>query len=534
MGRLFRLTVVGVVACVGLAVPRSAGATSGTKITSAPPTVSGFVASPATLGPAGGVVTLSATVTNATTCAFTATKTAAGLTAGACTTGSVSDTVTLPPNTGTHAVTDKFRLTVTGAKTVKSAPIPVTVAAAGPPAPLSGATAIAGGSYHTCAVRTGGTVQCWGLNQYGQLGNGSTNSSYAYVSYVPVTVTGLAGVTALAAGLEHTCALLSGGTVQCWGYNDYGQLGDGTTTSSYPYGATVPVRVPGLTGVTAIAAGGDHTCALRSGGTVQCWGNNTNGELGIGPGPGPQICTVPGVATYACSTTPVNVSGLTGVTAISAGLEHTCALLSGGTVQCWGDSSHGALGSSAANYYTPVAVGGAGCGCGTLTGVTAVTAGGFHTCAVRTGATVDCWGDNRYGELGTGVVSPVGPYGTTTPTPVVGLGGGALTGVAAISLGTYHTCAVLTGGTVDCWGANGYGQAGTGSHGISSVHPTAVIGLQGVGTLGGVASIVAGYGHTCAVLTAGTVDCWGYNRVGELGNGAHQSANPTPTPVRGS
>ena len=507
MGRLFRLTVVGVVACVGLAVPRSAGATSGTKITSAPPTVSGFVASPATLGPAGGVVTLSATVTNATTCAFTATKTAAGLTAGACTTGSVSDTVTLPPNTGTHAVTDKFRLTVTGAKTVKSAPIPVTVAAAGPPAPLSVATAIAAGTSHTCAVLTGGTVGCWGYNYYGELGNGTTNTAAPFGVSTPTLAVGpggvgtLTGATALAAGGDHTCALLSGGTVTCWGDT----------------GSTVPVSVTGLTGVTALAAGGDHTCALLADTTVQCWGGNWDGQLGNG--------------TTTGSTVPVSVTGLTGVTALAAGDQHTCALLADTTVQCWGWNNYGQLGNgtytgpdTCANgspcATTPTPVVGPG-GIGTLTGVTAIAAGQLHTCAVLTGGTVDCWGANGYGQLGNGGTNFFTTTGTT-PTPVVGPGGtGTLTGATALAAGFHHTCALLVSGTVDCWGSNLYGLLGSGSQVGVFPWPIGVHGTHRVpGMLTGVTAIAAGQSHTCAVLTGGTVDCWGTNAYGQLGNGA--------------
>ena len=156
---------------------------------------------------------------------------------------------------------------------------------------LTGATAIAAGQYHTCALITGGTVQCWGHNAHGELGTGTNNDSN-----VPVTVTGLTGATAIAAGQDHTCALISGGTVQCWGHNHYGQLGNGNINNSPPYGSYVPVNVFGLTGVTAITAGADHTCALLSGGTVQCWGYNLYGQLGNGS-PYPAIV-------------PVSVSGL--------------------------------------------------------------------------------------------------------------------------------------------------------------------------------------------------------------------------------
>jgi len=190
-------------------------------------------------------------------------------------------------------------------------------------------TAIAAGGGHTCALLSGGTVQCWGYGDGGQLGNGA--SGIFSFSSVPVSVTDLTEVTAIAAGTGDTCALITGGTVQCWGWNTWGELGDGT-----PNNSNVPVSVSGLTGVTGIAPGGGHTCALISGGTVQCWGYNYYGELGNGTS-----TNSPPYGSYV----PVGVVSLTGVTAITAGQDHTCALLSGGTVQCWGRNLHGELGN---------------------------------------------------------------------------------------------------------------------------------------------------------------------------------------------
>jgi len=170
----------------------------------------------------------------------------------------------------------------------------------------------------------------------------TTNSS------TPVAVTGLSGATVISVGEDSVCALLSGSTIECWGDNEYGQLGNGTTTTNACECSTTPVAVSGLSGATAISAGYESSCALLSGGTVECWGDNNVGQLGNG--------TTTTTGCY-CSTTPVAVSGLSGATTISAGYDAACALLSGGTVECWGYNDEGQLGNgTTTNSPTPVAV----------------------------------------------------------------------------------------------------------------------------------------------------------------------------------
>jgi alpha-tubulin suppressor-like RCC1 family protein len=294
-------------------------------------------------------------------------------------------------------------------------------------------------------------------------------------------------------GGEHTCALLNTGGVKCWGYNYYGQLGDGTTTNRY-----IPVSVSSLTsGVTAISAGRYHTCALLNTGGVKCWGYNGTGQLGNGYNND--------------RSTPVDVSGLTaGVTAISAAHGHTCALLNTGGVKCWGNNSYGQLGNgTTSNRYTPVSVS------GLITGVNAIAAGGGYTCALLNTGGVKCWGQNSYGQLGDG--------STTDRYTAVSVSGLA-SGVTAISAGSLHTCALLNTGGVKCWGRNYYGQLGD----VSTTDRYAPVSVSGL--TAGVNAIAADGGRTCALLNSGALKCWGDNYYGQLGDGS-SSNQLTPTSV---
>jgi hypothetical protein len=200
------------------------------------------------------------------------------------------------------------------------------------------ASSVSAGSSHTCAIDTGRRVQCWGSNTFGQLGDGNGGFGSTTVASTPVAVSGLSDVVSMAAGLRHTCAVTGDGGVQCWGSNGFGQLGDGNggggLFGSLPNFSLTPVTVSGLSDVISVSAGDSHTCAVTVDGGVQCWGNNSRGQLGDGS------------TTFA--STPVAVSGLSDVVSMAAGSLHSCALYRDGVVSCWGDSSAG--GSPTCNY----------------------------------------------------------------------------------------------------------------------------------------------------------------------------------------
>jgi alpha-tubulin suppressor-like RCC1 family protein len=328
------------------------------------------------------------------------------------------------------------------------------------------------------------TAAAWGRNTFGELGDGTTTDSST-----PVQVSGLPGVTAIAAGIVHSLALRGDGSVWAWGNNLHGELGDGTTTDS-----STPVQVSGLSGVTAIAGGTYHSLGLRSDGTVWAWGDSTYGQLGNG--------------TTTDSSTPVQVSGLSGVTAIAVGSYHSLALRNDGTVWAWGNNNHGKLGNgTTTDSSTPVQVSG-------LSGVTAIAGGFNHSLALRSDGTVWAWGENIWGQLGNGTTTD-----SSTPVQVSGL-----SGVTAVAAGSLHGVALRSDGTVWAWGSNGYDQLGNGI--FDSSTPVQVSGLSGV------TAIAAGGNHSVALRSDGTAWGWGDNTYGQVGNGTTADASP-PVQVSG-
>jgi alpha-tubulin suppressor-like RCC1 family protein len=344
---------------------------------------------------------------------------------------------------------------------------------------------LAAGTTHSCAVTAAGGVRCWGENGDGQLGDGTTTGRSLPVAVTGVGGTGtLTGVKAVAVGDTHSCAVTAAGSVACWGSNEFGQLG----IDSGGADKASPVFVPGVANAVAVDAGKLHGCALTAAGTVFCWGWNADGQIGNG-------------MTAGQAAAPTAVIGISGATAIAAGSSHSCALLAGGEVACWGQNNDGQLGKGAASATEPgpVSVAGIG-GVGLLSGATAIAAGDKHSCAILTGGAVACWGDNSTVQLGDG-------SGINQPFPVSvkSAGGGSqLTGIAAVVAGGHHTCATTTSGGALCWGDKEYGQLGAPVPDGEQLYPTAVTGLAGP-----VAALAAGNNHSCALLGDGSVLCWG-------------------------
>ena len=406
-----------------------------------------------------------------------------------------------------------------------------------------------------CSLLTSGGVDCWGWGSGGELGNGTFYTTGNEGSATPVQVVGvggigiLTGVASIASNFGGYCALLISGSVDCWGDGQYGELGNGAFYSSGNYGSAIPVPVVGvggigtLSGVASLTSGdvGYGYCALLTSGSVDCWGYGTDGELGNG---------VSYNQTNTGSATPVQVIGvggsgtLTGVASLSSDgngfLGAYCAVLASGGVDCWGDDEYGQLGNGMSNTdsATPVQVAGVG-GSGTLTGVASITSSYLSYCALLAGGSIDCWGYGPHGELGNAEEFYPPIYGSATPVQVVGLSAaGTLNGVSSLRSDGGGYCALLISGSVDCWGTGAEGELGNGTF-ANSHFPVQVIGVGGTGALTEVASLTSAAGSNCALLISDRVDCWGYGVDGNLGNGVFytsgkdSSGSATPVQVVG-
>jgi alpha-tubulin suppressor-like RCC1 family protein len=343
----------------------------------------------------------------------------------------------------------------------------------------------------SCAITTGAAVQCWGESITHMTGDPLDPHKN-----IPVTLPNLSNIKSLAVGDNFACALTNAGGVRCWGQNSSGQLGNGTIKDSL-----TPVSVQGLTsGVKDITAGDLFACALLDSGAMRCWGNNAWGQLGINSNDN--------------HPSPVNVLGLSsGVTAISAGQSTVCAIQNGGLF-CWGSNEFGTVGNIQIiynEYDQPMPV------YQMSSGVTAISTRGGTACAILTGGALKCWGMNRNGQVGNDST-----LDASTPVEVVGM----QSGVKSVVTG-HHTCAIMTSGELKCWGANwDDGEVGNGNR-VDQPTPVTITAVPNA------AEVATGGNQTCALLTTGSLKCWGGNENGQLGNGTTIPYSLIPVTVVG-
>lgn len=363
------------------------------------------------------------------------------------------------------------------------------------------------GTATTCGTATDGRAWCWGANDAGQLGNGN-RVERAF----PGKVAGNYTMTSLSAAEFHTCGI-AGGVVLCWGDNQFGELGDNTLVL-HP----VPTAINSSLTFISVSAGSRHTCAIATGGDAYCWGLSAGGRLGDGS------------QASGSSNSPVKVAGGLSFVAVSAGVDHTCAITTGGDAYCWGSNGVGKLGDgSVLPAFTPRAVSGG-------LKFTSISLGETHTCGIA-GGKAYCWGDPTHGQLGGG--SPL----TMKNTPSLVAGG--LTFVA-ISAGAFHTCGIATDATAWCWGDNTTGELGDPAIPSNVPYksvPTAVSGGLSFNSIAVGGGLIGGDyyyyyygqpgGHSCGVTTAGVAYCWGSNNRGELGSGPSMTLSRAPVRVSG-
>jgi alpha-tubulin suppressor-like RCC1 family protein len=384
-------------------------------------------------------------------------------------------------------------------------------------------TQLACGLYHTCALTCNGKVYCWGADDQGQLGNGVSIGS----SSLPVTVdtSALAGEKTfiqITTGGEHTCALTSGGRVFCWGSNQVGQLGDGggVNNSHLP----VAIDLSNITGEKSfkyISARGRHTCGITGQGDLYCWGNDTYDQLGNGSGanssPRPMAVDVN------------NVVGDASFIQVACGSEHTCALSVQGVAYCWGRDNRGQAGNNngAEVLGVPMAV-----DTSTITEekeFVQIAAGGETTCAVTAQGYSYCWGRNDNGEVGNGTLTE----GEYTPQKV---DTNVISGEQAaiqITVNTYHSCLLTSEGKSFCWGLDADGLLGNGETLGDSSRPSP-LDLQQVRGYQSFKQIAAGWYHTCGLTSEGEAYCWGLDDQGQLGDGEPKENKQHPVRVEAS
>ncbi|MBI1379051.1 MAG: hypothetical protein GC157_16460 [Frankiales bacterium] len=340
---------------------------------------------------------------------------------------------------------------------------------------------ISGDNFTMCAVRESAMIYCWGANASGQLGRGDVNPSLA-VAPVTSPLTSLA--RSVSVNNATVCALMLNRTVKCWGANNQGMVGNGTTSAA----VSTPTTVPGLTNVAAVTVGLNATCAVRQDGTVWCWGN-------------PQW---PGFTGFPSTQqdSPVKVAGITTATDVSLGGLHACVRRVDKRVVCWGANDSGQLGDGTTSPRT---------GLVTVAGISdasAVVVGYNDSCALRAGGTVSCWGDNSYGALG----AATSATHSATPVPVFGVAG-----ATSLAMSPYGGCVTIAG-LVKCWGTDDLGRLGDGQY-VTQAAP-----VRATASLAKATSVWSSYWGSCEIADGGRVWCWGNGSGGRLGDGTSNNA----------
>lgn len=411
------------------------------------------------------------------------------------------------------------------------------------------AVAISSGKEHTCAILDNGSVSCWGRGFNGVLGDGGTTD---HTTPTPISSLGPGRTAvALSSGLNHICAILDNGSVSCWGFGYYGQLGSGGTSNLYSPTQTHTLGFNRT--AVAISSGGYHTCVVLDNGSVSCWGRGLELQLGYGGTNGKTTPTL---------TTSLGAGRI--AVALASGEEHSCALLRNASVKCWGKGSFGRMGSGGTtDQPTPTLTSSLGNGRtvglserdldsdgilnifdavpytssatsspvwnvpgfqeGSIFSNTTLSSGGLHSCAILDNGSVKCWGRGNRGQMGNNLSTE------NNPTPILTNNLGAGRTAVSISSGGEHTCAILDNGSVICWGNGATNQMGTGEGGMTKYPPTLTSSLGDGRTA---VALSAGRDHTCAILDNGSIVCWGADGDGQLGDGIRTNLG-TPTQTTG-
>ena len=401
-----------------------------------------------------------------------------------------------------------------GSGNFKDSSIPVAVVNANSLGELNDVKQIRTGDYHTCALGYNGEVLCWGYGGNGQLGQGNYTNTNTPQTVVDINGLGaLSGIKQINLGGDHSCALKIDGRILCWGNGTDGQLGHGSNEKS-----NIPVEVRSkegevLMGFEQVSSGENHTCALKYNGEVLCWGKGSDGRLGNAD------------SGNKSSNNPVQAIA-SGAEQVGVGKYHSCALMGNGKVYCWGRGNNGQLGNNSyRSSNIPKVVKGMN-GKGVLSGITQISGGRFHTCALSQNSKIFCWGNGENGRLGNGSYQE-----SKIPTLVVTRNSGTIpfkrekkNNNKKISVGDNYACAIKSNKQILCWGYRTLGQLGDGKNSKSRT-PVVVVNANGSGPLTQMKQISSGPSHTCATKVRGGVLCWGSGQDGQLGHGEYEDSN---------